>query len=103
MWRPGPRLWPRCLSWGLPCWKGWMRPGLPIFAVALLVTVPGCSSASSILEPDRTVQVPALPVLTSLQRLELNGTPGIWMNSDDAGRLAIWIYDVTGTQGDAPR
>ena len=58
-------------------------------AAVLLTTVQGCSWGSS--KPE----VPTLPTLTSLQRLELNGTPGVWMNSDDAGRLAVWIYDVT--------
>ena len=68
---------------------------LPLFAVVLLMTVPGCSSASSTPEP-----LPSLPVLTSLQRMDLNGTPGVWMNIDDAGRLAVWIYDVTGNAGE---
>ena len=40
-----------------------------------------------------------MAVLTSLQRLELNGVPGVWMDSSDAGRLAQWIYDVTGEAG----
>ena len=62
-------------------------------AAALLMTAPGCSYLSS------TPEVPALPVLTSLQRLELNGTPGVGMDSSDAGRLAQWIYDVTGEAG----
>lgn len=38
-----------------------------------------------------------MAVLTSLQRLELNGVPGVWMDDADAGQLAVWIYDVTGT------
>lgn len=62
-------------------------------AAALLLTAQGCSSTSS--GPD----VPALPVLTSLERLERNGTPGVWMDESDAGRLALWIYDVTGEEG----
>ena len=66
---------------------------LLLCAAALLLTVPGCSWGSS------TQVVPTLPVLPSLQRLELNGTPGVWMNSDDAGSLAVWIYDVTGEEG----
>ena len=41
--------------------------------------------------------MPTLPVLNSLQRLTLDGTPGVWMDDADAGRLAVWIYDVTGT------
>ena len=58
---------------------------------ALVLTAQGCSSTSS--------PVPTLPVLTSLQRLTLDGTPGLWMSSEDAGRLAVWIYDVTGEDG----
>lgn len=64
---------------------------MPLSALALLLTVPGCCSTSSI--PD----MPTLPVLTSLQRLTLDGTPGVWMDDADAGRLAVWIHDVTGT------
>lgn len=73
-------------------WKNWTRPPLLSFAVVLLMMVPGCCSTSSI-------PAPTLPVLTSLQRLELNGVPGVWMSSSDAGRLAQWIYDVTGEAG----
>ncbi len=75
-----------------------MRPMLPLFAVVLLMTVPGCSSASSTPDP-----LPGLPVLTSLQRLELNGAPGVWMNSEDAGQLAVWLHEVTGEEGEAVR
>ena len=64
---------------------------MPLSALALLLTVPGCCSTSSI--PD----MPTLPVLTSLQRLMLDGTPGVWMDDADAGRLAVWIHDATGT------
>ena len=81
-----------CSKRGYIFWKNWMLPVLPISVVALLLMVPGCCSTSSI-------PAPTLPVLTSLQRLELNGTPGVWMSSDDAGRLAQWIYDVTGEAG----
>lgn len=38
-------------------------------------------------------------VLPSLQRASLNGTMGLWMDSDDAGHLAAWIHDVTGENG----
>ena len=72
-----------------------MRPVLLSFAVVWLLTAQGCSSLSS------TREIPTLPVLTSLQRMELNGTPGVWMNSDDAGRLAQWIYEVTGNAGES--
>lgn len=64
---------------------------MPLSALALLLTVPGCCSTSSI------PGMPTLPVLTSLQRLTLNGTPGVWMDDADAGRLAVWIHDATGT------
>ena len=67
------------------------RAVLPLSALALLLTVPGCCSISS------TPAMPALPVLTSLQRLTLDGTPGVWMDDADAGRLAVWIHDATGT------
>lgn len=76
-----------------PCLKRCGGLALALCAVALLLMVQGCSWGSS------TREVPTLPVLTSLQRLELNGTPGVWMSSDDAGRLAQWIYDVTGEAG----
>lgn len=67
------------------------RAVMPLSALALLLTVPGCCSISS------TPAIPTLPVLTSLQRLTLNGTPGVWMDDADAGRLAVWIHDATGT------
>ena len=70
----------------------------PLCALALLLTAPGCCSTSS--SPGMTEDRPTLPVLTSLQRLELNGVPGVWMDDADAGRLALWIYDVTGIDGD---
>ena len=66
---------------------------IPACAAALLLTAQGCSSTSS------TRELPALPVLKSLERLERNGTPGVWMDESDAGRLALWIYDVTGEGG----
>lgn len=92
MWTPG-RLFlrPFC-SWVCVYLKRRTRPALLSFAAVLLLMVPGCCSTSS-------TPAPTLPVLTSLQRLELNGTPGVWMSSDDAGRLAQWIYDVTGDAG----
>ncbi len=68
---------------------------LTSFAAVLLLTVPGCCSVNS-----TPAAIPALPVLTSLQRLPLDGVPGVWMNSNDAGQLAQWIYDVTGIEGD---
>lgn len=82
-----------CCRWGCICWKSWMRPVLLIFAAVWLMTAPGCCSTSS------TRDIPALPVLPSLQRASLNGTMGLWMDSDDAGHLAAWIHDVTGENG----
>ncbi|HIU17696.1 MAG TPA: hypothetical protein IAB01_04495 [Candidatus Avidesulfovibrio excrementigallinarum] len=73
-----------------------MRNVLLSFAVALLVTAWGCCSASSI-----PARVPTLPVLASLQRVTLDGTPGVWMDESDAGRLAVWVYDLTGEGGNA--
>ena len=70
------------------------RVATPLCVLALPLTAPGCCSTSSI--PD----MPTLPVLNSLQRLELNGIPGVWMDDADAGRLSLWIYDVTGISGD---
>lgn len=77
-----------------PCLMRCGGRALVLCAAALLMTVQGCSLHSS------TPEVPTLPTLTSLQRLELDGVPGVWMNSDDAGRLAVWIYDVTGEEGE---
>lgn len=81
-----------CSKRGYIFWKSWTRPVLLSSVVVLLLMVPGCCSTSS-------TPVPTLPVLTSLQRAELDGVPGVWMNSSDAGRLAQWIYDVTGESG----
>ena len=64
-----------------------------LFAAVWLLTAQGCSSTSS------TPEGPTLPALTSLQRLEHGGTPGVWMSGSDAGRLAQWIYDVSGETG----
>lgn len=98
MWAAGQRFWPHCLRWACVCWTGWMRPALPIFAAVWLLMAPGCCSPSSTPDPPWT-----LPVLTSLQRLDLNGVPGVWMNTDDAGQLAAWLYTVTGEGGAAVR
>lgn len=76
-----------------PCLKQHGGRALALCAAVLLMMVQGCSLGSS------TQEVPTLPTLTSLQRLELDGVPGVWMSSDDAGRLAVWIYDVTGEEG----
>ena len=81
-------------SLSLPCLMRCGGRALTVCAAVLLLTVPGCSWGSS------TQVVPTLPTLTSLQRLDLNGVPGVWMNSDDAGRIAVWIYEVTGVNGD---
>lgn len=86
--------WRNCWSWDCGFWMRWMRRGLRIFVVVPLLTVQGCSWGSSTRE-----EIPVLPLLPSLQRLEFRGTPGLWMSSDDAGRLALWIYEVTGEAG----
>lgn len=92
MWTLG-RLFSRpSYSWGCVCLKRRTRPALLSFAAVVLMILPGCCSTSS-------TPVPTLPVLTSLQRAELNGVSGVWMDSSDAGRLAQWIYDVTGESG----
>lgn len=77
-----------------PCLRRCGGRALALCAAVLLMTVQGCSWGSS-----TPAGIPPLPVLTSLQRLDLDGTQGVWMNSDDAGRLAVWIYDVTGEDG----
>ena len=93
MWKPGRPFLPPCFRRDCGFWKKWTRRALPMCAAALLLTAQGCSSPSS------TPALPTLPVLSSLQRLELNGTPGVWMNSDDAGRLSLWIFNATGECG----
>lgn len=85
---------PRCCVWPLPCLKRCARLGAVLFAVALLLTAQGCSSPSS-----TPAEIPPLPVLSSLQSMDRNGRAGVWMSSDDAGRLALWIYGVTGENG----
>ena len=80
-------------SWACVCLKRRTLPALLSFAVGLLLILQGCSWDSSIRD------VSTLPVLESLQRATLNGNDGVWMSNDDAGRLAQWIYDVTGENG----
>ena len=94
MWKRGRLSLRHFCSWACVCLKRRTLPALLSFAVGLLMILPGCSWDSS------ARAVPTLPVLESLQRLELDGMPGIWMNSDDAGRLAQWIYDVTSVTGE---
>lgn len=86
-------LWPPVFSvWRRRCVRCCVRCAAGACAIALALTAQACSWNSS-------EELPTLPVLTSLQRLTLDGTPGVWMDSDDAGRLAVWIYDVTGEDG----
>ncbi len=94
MWRVGPHSLPRCSKLGCAFWKGWMRSVRPVFAAVLLLTAQGCSLPSS-----TPAEIPPLPVLSSLQSMDRNGRAGVWMSSDDAGRLALWIYGVTGENG----
>lgn len=69
----------------------------PLCVVAWLTTLAGCCSISSTPGMGAAMTgIPPLPVLTSLQRLEHNGTPGVWMDSRDAGALALWIRTTTG-------
>ena len=77
-----------------PCawWPKRFCAGLRAFAFAacasaLLLTVQGCSWRSS-------TPPPAAPLLLSLTPCELDGVTGLWMNDADAGRLALWIYEV---------
>lgn len=55
----------------------------------LALTAQGCSWRSS-------TPAPAAPVLLSLTPCELDGVTGLWMSDADAGRLALWIYEVEG-------
>lgn len=93
MWGRGRVFWKRRRSWRCGCWNLRMRRARLSFVVALSLMASGCCWDSSIRE------TPVLPRLTSLERAERNGTPGVWMNADDAGRLAQWIFDVTGEDG----
>jgi hypothetical protein len=77
----------------LPFWISWTRLALLSSVAAVLLILQGCCSSSS------TPEVPPLPVLKSLQRAELEGSPGLWMSDSDAGTLAAWIYSVTGVSG----
>lgn len=83
----------RFLKSSLPCSTSLTRLGLLSSAAAVLLILQGCCLNSS------TPEVPPLPVLKSLQRAELEGSPGLWMNETDAGTLASWIYSVTGFSG----
>jgi len=93
MWKRGLLYWPRFSRPGCVFWKSWTRPVLLSSAAVLLLTAPGCCLTSS------TPVIPTLPVLPTLQRATLEGVSGVWMSSDDAGRLAQWIYEVTGDDG----
>lgn len=61
-----------------------------IFGGLLLLILLGCSSQSLA----GKTQIPSTPILTSLHKVNLNGTDGVWMDSRDAGTLAQWIDDV---------
>lgn len=76
----------------MACW----RHGAPPLFVAVWLLIPaGCCSISS----TPAGAAPTLPVLPSLQRLTHQGQEGVWMDATDAGRLALWIYDLTGEAG----
>ena len=92
MWTEKP-FWPGFCAWRRPCLRPGARLAAGMCAAVLVMTVQGCSFPSS------GAEIPPLPVLTSVRKLELNGRAGLWMSSDDAGRLALWIYDVTGEGG----
>lgn len=79
-------LWPR--GWFRRCWGCGGRSALLCFAAALLTILPGCCWNST--------TRPTPPILSSLQRLTLDGVPGLWMDAADAGRLASWTRDVIG-------
>ena len=68
----------------------WIKPLLMIFGGLLLLMLLGCSSANWA----EKMQIPSTPVLTSIRRVNLDGTDGVWMDDRDAGTLAQWIDDV---------
>ena len=90
MWLTLPDCSPRCWNSDCGSFPAWTRRGLLLFVLAWLLTLPGCLSASSA----GRAGIPATPVLCSLQRAELNGVPGVWMDERDAGELALWINGV---------
>ena len=63
---------------------------------APLLTAPGCCWTFAT-QPSLTPaqEMPTPPQLPSLKRHVLEGTPGVWMDSADAGRLALYLKGVT--------
>ena len=63
---------------------------------APLLTAPGCCWTFAT-QPATTPaqECPTPPQLPSLKRHVLDGTPGVWMDSADAGRLALYLKGVT--------
>ena len=62
---------------------------------ALLMTAPGCCWTPATPELTPAQERPSPPHLPSLKRHVLDGTPGVWMDSADAGRLALYLKGVT--------
>ena len=72
-------------------WTLWTRRALTLFVVASLLTLWGCALTSSAVSPS-TPMLP--PVLSSLQRADLDGMPGMWMDERDAAQLVIFIESI---------
>lgn len=92
-------MWTRLLSYLYYCsqevlkyLKDLIRLRQVLFVSLLSMILVGCSSLSSV----ETVKIPSTPVLLSVKKVELDGEPGVWMNSQDASTLVQWIYDIEG-------
>ena len=70
MWTKKP-FWPGFCAWRRPCLRPGARLAAGMCAAVLVMTVQGCSFPSS------GAEIPPLPVLTSLRKLELNGRAGL--------------------------
>lgn len=70
---------------------------LKTLSVMCMLILSGCCASNS--TPTQT-QIPLLPTLQSIQPLTNNGNYGVWMSAEDAEKLSVWIYQVTGSTGD---
>ena len=58
-----------------------------LLATALLL----CSACSTL--PQKKELQPR-PILPTLVRMDRGGLPGVWMSSDDAANLTLWIQHM---------
>ena len=72
------------------CLKRLTAGMLMSFAVALMMTLAGCS----LIRWGETKTIPSTPILKSMTRVTLDGVEGVWMDKDDARVLVQWIIDV---------